>query len=60
MMEEVHGGGCMVLGGMCGRGHVWQGVCMVERRPLKWAVRIVVECILVLKDMDFISVKCEK
>ena len=27
----VHGrGACMVKAGMCGRGHVWQGVCMAE------------------------------
>ena len=35
----VHGGG---TGGVHGRGHAWQ-----EERPLQWAVRILVECILV-------------
>ena len=25
-----------------------QGVCVQERRPLKWAIRILLECILVL------------
>ena len=56
---SVHGGGGMhVRGcawqgrGMYGRGGVharrfcMQG-CMQERRPLKWSVRIILECILV-------------
>ena len=43
---------CMA-GDMCGRGHVWQrwcvwqGACVQERRPLKWAVSILLECVLV-------------
>ena len=42
-------GGCVAGGGMHGRdvrgrggGHAWQ-----ERWPLQWAVRILLECILV-------------
>ena len=28
----VRGWGCMA-GGMCGRGHVWQGACMTHMLP---------------------------
>ena len=46
----MHGGrGCAwweacLVGGVCGRGHAWQ-----ERWPLQQMVRILLECILVLK-----------
>ena len=44
---QVWQGACMagvvcMAGGMCSA-----GVCVQERRPLKWAVRILLECILV-------------
>ena len=55
--------GCAWQGGMCGRkrgmrgkGHAWfggmhgKGACVArEKRPLQWAVRILLECILVRK-----------
>ena len=55
----MHDGGqvCMVGRGhtlqegvcVCGGGHVWQrGVCVQETRPLKRAVRIPLECIVVI------------
>ena len=53
--NSVHGGGsvgwaCMagggVAGGMCGRRGGWEA-CVQERWPLKRAVRILLECILV-------------
>ena len=56
------GGACMT-GGVCGRGHAWQGGmhdgvmrgggmhgggrAWQEKRPLQWTVRILLECILV-------------
>ena len=55
------GEGACMQGGVYGRGHVWQGgACVVggghvwqERQPLQWAVRILLECILVtLSDCD--------
>ena len=43
--EGMHGRGHMWQGGMHDRwGHSWQ-----ERRPLQWAVRILLECILKIK-----------
>ena len=45
--------GCVCGGGMHGRGHAWCGACMAEghawqeKRQLQWAVRILLECILV-------------
>ena len=39
---DMHGMGCPWQGGMCG------GACMQERWPLKRAVHILLECILVL------------
>ena len=59
---RVHGGGCAwqgacVAGGMCGAcmvgvcmagGMPDRGGCIQERRPLKRAVRILLECILML------------
>ena len=39
---DMHGMGCAWQGGMCG------GSCMQERWPLKRAVHILLECILVL------------
>ena len=54
----MHGRGtCMMGGGHVwrrGGGHVWQrgscmvGACVKERQPLKWAVHILLEFILVL------------
>ena len=41
-------GGC-VQGGMCGRGRAWQGACVTGKRQLQRAVRILLECILVLE-----------
>ena len=47
---------CMA-GGMCGwgayveGGHAWRGTCIQERRPLKWVVRILLECILVCRNI---------
>ena len=46
----VHGGGACVVGegGMHGRGVcVEGGGAWQERQPLQWAVRILLECILV-------------
>ena len=58
-----HGGMCSKKACVAG-GHVWQegevhgrgacvtgSVCMQERQPLKWAVCIKLECILVFKDV---------
>ena len=43
--KEVCGRGL----GVCGRGHVWQGgLAWQERRPLQRAVRILLECILIV------------
>ena len=58
MAGDMHGKGVCVAGGMHGRGvcmaegvhsrgHAWEGACVQERWPLKWAVSIVLECILV-------------
>ena len=58
--EGMHGKGVCMVGGACveegecawqgGMWHVWQGrTCMQERRPLKLAVCILLECILVEK-----------
>ena len=44
--RHVWWGMCMAEG-VFGRRHAWQGACMEERRPLKQAVRILLECILV-------------
>ena len=54
----MHGGGGMhgrgnawwgVAGGVCGGGHAWQGGHVwQEKRQLQRAVRILLECILVL------------
>ena len=65
---DVHGMGCAWQGGMCsggmhGRGAcmtggcVWQGCVWQERWPLQRAVRILLECILVI-DMILLN-KCE-
>ena len=45
MAGGMHGTGMCVTGGMCGRGHTWQ-----ERWPLQRAVRILLECILVVNE----------
>ena len=55
MCGGMHGRGlCMVVESMHGRGCAWQqgtcvagGACVQERWPLKQAVRILLECILV-------------
>ena len=51
MVGGVHGKGvCLAKGGgMCGEGgmHGERGACVQERQPLKRAVCILVECILV-------------
>ena len=44
MARGVHGGGVYMVGGI----HSWGGGAWQERRPLKRAVRILLECILVL------------
>ena len=45
--EHAWQGVCMA-GGMHGKGHMWQeGVHAGEKWLLKWAVRILLECILV-------------
>ena len=61
MALDVHGSWHTLQGGMCGRGCTLQRVCMgrgvcmagracmQERQSLKWAVHILLECILVLK-----------
>ena len=38
------GGACVAEGACVAGGHAWQ-----ERRPLQWAIRILLECILVSK-----------
>ena len=44
----IHGRGCMV-GGRHRGGHAWQGGrAWQEKRPLQWAVRILLTCILVV------------
>ena len=64
------GGACMT-GGVHGRGHLWQGIrvwqrvcvvgaCVQERRPLKRALRILLECILVINNFAFLCIKCIK
>ena len=40
----MHGRGACMVGGMHGR----KGACMQDRWPLKRAVRILLECILVV------------
>ena len=44
--------GCLCLGG----GSQWKGQRLLPGRPLKWAVRILLECILVLKSPNCKSV----
>ena len=60
----MHGRGHVYWGGMCGEVHVWgmcggKGVCVQERRPLKFAVRTLLEFILVLQyvSLAFVRVK---
>ena len=69
MAWGVHGREACVVGGMRGRGGmhgrgacmaggcVWQGCVWQERWPLQRAVRILLECILVI-DMILLN-KCE-
>ena len=50
----MHGRGPCMVGGMHSGGHAWQGGCAwwghawQERRPLQWAVHILLECILII------------
>ena len=63
MTGDVHGEGmCMawlawhVWQGM----RVWQGACVQEDRPLKRALPILLECILVINNFAFLPIKCIK
>ena len=49
-------GACMA-GDMHGRGHAWQGACMQESRPLKWVLRILLECILVTFTVKIVLIR---
>ena len=49
MAGGMCGRGVCMAGGVHGRGHVWQ-----EKRPLQWAVCVLLECIFVLA-MNFLS-----
>ena len=48
MAGGMHGWGVCGRDGVHGKGSVWLGgACVLEKLPLKWAVRILLECILV-------------